>query len=79
MKGVYQETTMICQECDRKFSGKNEKMVIKLMKLHCKKSHNIGAFSTIRIDEISEDLVYKAPSHQIANEIIKCHSILYDE
>ena len=79
MKGVYQETTMICQECDRKFSGKNEKMVIKLMNLHCKKSHNIEVISTLRIDEITKDLVYKAPSHQKANEKIKYHSILYDE
>ena len=63
MRAIYKESVSICDICDRKFSGKNEKMVVKWMFLHLKQTHNETSYKKCSFNNIHDEQLFKSLSH----------------
>ncbi len=49
----YITRTMLCPECERKFSGRDLRTLEKLISLHCKTSHQTNIKTDYKITETS--------------------------
>jgi len=77
MRAIYKESVSICDICDRKFSGKNEKMVVKLMFLHLKQAHNETSYKKRSFNNIHDEPLFKSLSHDESQaKINHCLEIL---